>query len=124
MKYSKTRDNRMESGLNIIEFDILSMQFICRYSLEADLLQEHGLLITKQNNVYSTPNVHMDETTNLENVIYTMYSNYQKVIERVSNKQGIVYLYITHRTQKARELVIPRNLLVFLAEKEIYLGVD
>lgn len=114
----------MGINTNMNEFDILSMQFRCRCPLGADLLQEHLIHTTAQNNVYYTSNVLIDETSNLEDAIYTMYKRYQKVIEEVKGQQGTLYLYITHHTQKARELVFPNHLLQFLAEKEIYLGVD
>mgnify|MGYP006342807617 FL=1 len=110
--------------MNMNEFDILSMQFRCRYPLGADLLQEHLIQTAAQSNVYNTSTVLIDETSNLEDTVYTMYRNYQKVIEEVRGQPGTVHLYITHHTQKARELVIPDNLLQFFAEKEIYLGVD
>lgn len=110
--------------MNMDEFDILSMQFRCRYPLGADLLQEHPIQTVASNNVYNTSTVLINETSNLEDTVYTMYRNYQKVIEEVRSQPGTVYLYITHHTQKARELVISDNLLQFFEEKEIYLGVD
>ncbi len=114
----------MEININMNEFDILSMQFRCRCPLGADLLEEHPMQAAARNNVYNTSTVLIDETTNPEDTVYTMYRNYQKVIEEVKGQHGTVCLYITHHTQKARELVLPNHLLQFLAEKEIYLGVD
>lgn len=106
------------------EFNILSMQFRCRYPLGADLLQEHLIQTAAQKNVYNTSTVLIDETSSLADTVYSMCNNYQKIIEEVRSQQGIVRLYITHHTQKARELVLPNHLLQFLAEREIYLGVD
>lgn len=106
------------------EFDILSIQFICKHPLEAGLLQECLLRRSAPNSVYITSTVLIDETSDLENTVYTMYKNYQQVIEEVKRQLGTVNLYITHHTQKARELVMSKNLLKFLAEKEIDLGVD
>ena len=114
----------MEINTNINEFDILSMQFRCQYPLEAEILEECGILTSAQSNVYNTPPVMIDETTSVEDAILTILRNYQKVIYEVRSQQGKVHLYITHRTQKAREFVIPNDLLRLLADKEIYLGVD
>ena len=114
----------MEINTNIYEFDILSMQFRCQYPLEAEILEECGILTSAQSKVYNTPPVMIDETTSVEDAIFTILENYQKVIDEVRHLQGNVHLYITHCTQKARELVISNELLRLLADKEIYLGVD
>ncbi len=106
------------------EFDILSIQFKYQCPLGAEILEECGILTSAQSNVYNTPPVMIDQASSLEEAIYSFLGNYQKVINEVKSQQGKVHLYITHRTQKARELVVASALLRFLAEKEIYLGVD
>ena len=110
--------------MNMQEFNILSMQFKCRNQLGADLLQDHRIRPTAQNFVYNTSVVLIDETIELGQTIYAMYRYYQKVIEEVNGHQGTVRLYITHHTQKARELVLSPSLLQFLAENKSDLGVD
>jgi hypothetical protein len=92
--------------------------------LGADILQEHLIETAVQNNVYNTSTVLIEETSNLEDMLYMMYRNYKKIIKEVKGQQGTVCLYITHHTQKARELVLSNNLLRFLAEKGIDFGVD
>lgn len=114
----------MEINTNINEFDILSMQFKCQCPFKAEIIEEYGILTSAQSNVYNTPNLLIDETMGVEDAIFTILENYQKVIDEVRHLQGNVHLYITHRTQKARELVISNELLRLLADKEIYLGVD
>lgn len=110
--------------MNVNEFDVLSMQFRCDNPLEVDILQEHLIQTTAQDNVYNTSIVLIEEASNLADTVYTMCSNYQKVIEIVGDQKGTVYLYITHRTEEARELKLPNHLLQYLAERKICLGVD
>lgn len=86
------------------EFDILSMQ-----------------LTSAQNEVYNTPNVLIDEGADLEKAVYEIY---QKLTDEVKGQNGSLRLCITHHTQKARELVLSGDLLRFLAENEIGLGVE
>ncbi len=110
--------------MNKNEFDIVSMQFRCGKPLGADILQEHQIQIAAQDNVYNTSTVRIDGASSLADTVYAMCRSYQNVIEKVRGQQGTVYLYITHRTQKARELELPNHLLQFLAEREISMGVD
>ena len=117
-------DDSVGINMNVNEFDILSMQFRCDNSLGVDILHEYLLQLAGQENVYNTSTVLIDEASSLVDTVYAMCRNYQKVIEKVRNQQGSIYLYITHHTQKERELVIPSELLRFLAEREISMGVD
>ena len=106
------------------EFSILSMQFSCNYPLEESLLRECQVSTTVRNNSYFTSNVLLDDKTSLDDAVYTMYRSYRKVIEAVKCQQGTVCLYITHHTLKESPLEFSKDLLKFLSEKEINVGVD
>lgn len=110
--------------MNVTEFDILSIRFRCKQPLDENVFKEHLIKATAQECVCYTSTVQIDETSSLANTVYEMYNKYEKVIEKLRKQQGKVYLYITHHTQRARELVIPNQLLRFLVEKEILVEVD
>ncbi len=110
--------------MKVTEFDILSMRFRCKQPLDENDLKEHLIKTTAQECVCYTSTVRIDEASSLSDTVYEMYSKYEKVIEKLREQQGKVYLYITHHTQRARELVIPNQLLRFLVEKEILVQVD
>ncbi len=110
--------------MNVTEFDILSMRFRCKQPLDENVLKEHFIKTTAQDCVCYTSTVQIDEASSLADTVYEMYNKYEKVIEKLREQQGKVCLYITHHTQKARELVISNQLLRFLVEKEILIEVD
>ena len=110
--------------MNVTEFDILSMRFRCKQPLDENVLKEHFIKTTAQDCVCYTSTVQIDEASSLADTVYEMYNKYENVIEKLREQQGTAYLYITHHTQRARELVIPNQLLRFLLEKEILVEVD
>ena len=103
--------------MNSNEFDILSLQFRCAEPLGADILREHPINPSARGNIYNTPPVTVYEAESIENALCRTY-------DRVIRKAQSVCLYITHRTEKARELVLTNELLQFLAERKIALGVE
>lgn len=106
--------------MNSNEFDILSLQFRCAEPLSADILREHPINPSARDNIYNTPPVTVYEAASIENAVYKLCRTYDRVIRKAQS----VCLYITHRTEKARELVLTNELLQFLAERKIALGVE
>ena len=106
--------------MNANEFDILSLQFRCAEPLGADILRENPINPSARANVYNTPTVTVYEAESAADAVYKLCRTYEKIISEAQS----VYLYITHRTERARELMLTNELLQFLAERKIALGVD